>query len=192
MLDQPNRTTSRQSQSEISVESPWDLSKYDRGPWSPGRTPVVRVLWYLVSLLCFENGVFPCSALKVMLLRWFGATLGRGVVIKPNVRIKFPWRLELGDHCWIGQEVWIDNLAVVTVGSHSCLSQGVYVCTGTHEFRRPDFRLRVEPVTVGESVWICCRATLLPGANVPSQSVVVAGSVIGRRASDEPDTLGGE
>ena len=166
------------SDSTIRVERPWDLSQYDQGDWAPGRSFPVRALWYFISQLIFENGWFPFSGLKTALLGMFGAKVGKGVVFKPNVRIKFPWRLQLGDHCWVGEGVWIDNLAEVSIGANCCLSQDVYICTGSHDHRREDFALKVAPVSVGESSWVCARAVLLPGAAIESQTVVKAGSVI--------------
>ena len=110
----------------------------------------------------FENGLFPFNGLS-SLLRAFGAQIGRGVVIKPDVRIKFPWRLVVGKHTWIGQEAWIDNIAEVTIGSHVCISQGVYLCTGSHDHRKRAFDLIHKPIRVGDGAWLgergppCCR-----------------------------------
>jgi putative colanic acid biosynthesis acetyltransferase WcaF len=138
----------------------------------------VRGLWYIVSLLVFESRLFPCGWLKPLILRLFGAQLGRGVVVKPRVKIKFPWRLTAGDHVWIGEEVWIDNLAEVTVGSHVCLSQSVYLCTGSHDHRSPGFELVTRPIRIGNGAWIAARALLLPGCSVGANSIVAAGSVV--------------
>ncbi len=155
-----------------------DLSSYDNRSYSPGRGRVVRALWYLVSLLVFESGWVPLSRPKRWLLRLFGARIGRGLVIKPQVWIKYPWRLVAGDHCWIGQGVWIDNLADVRLGSHVCVSQQVYICTGSHDYRKPTFDLITRPVEVGNGAWLGARALVLGGVVVGANAVVAAGSVV--------------
>lgn len=154
-----------------------DFSTYTQGDYTPGRGPFVRCLWWLCSLLLFESGLCPVSGVLVFLLRCFGASIGRHVVIKPNVRIKFPWRLVMGDHVWIGQGTWIDNLAEVTLGSHVCLSQNVYLCTGSHDHRQPSFDLITKPIAVADGGWICAGSILLPGTVVGQEGVVSAGSV---------------
>ena len=154
------------------------LVTYRQGEYHPGRGAIVRGLWYLISLALFESGWFPFSKLKVAILRIFGAKLGQRVVIKPHVRIKFPWRLIAGDDVWIGQEVWIDNLAKVTIGGNSCLSQGVYLCTGSHDHRKSSFDLLTSPIRIDDECWICARAILLPGVTIGIGSLVAAGSVV--------------
>lgn len=151
-----------------------DLSQYRVTGYSPGRSRLVQVLWYLCSALVFQSAWFPLSAVKVWLLRLFGASIGRGVVIKPRVQIKFPWRLKVGDFVWIGESVWIDNLAVVSIGSHVCVSQGVYLCTGSHAFRRPGFDLITKEIQIEDKVWVCAMSVLLPGTWIGSDSLVAA------------------
>ena len=153
-----------------------DLKGY-RAPPYQGRGPAVRLLWYVVSALLFETSLLPCGKIKPFLLRLFGAKLGDDVVVKPGVKIKFPWRLSTGDHVWLGEKVWIDNLADVHLGSHVCLSQQAYLCTGSHDHRSRGFELVTRPITVGDGVWIAARAILLPGCNVGANSLVGAGSV---------------
>ncbi len=154
-----------------------NLSAYDNSDFDPGRGVVMRVVWHYVSLVFFESGWFPVSALKCRLLRLFGANIGKGVVIKPNVRVKSPWRLTVGDHCWIGQEVWIDNLAQVTLESDVCVSQGAYFCTGSHDHKSATFELKTEPIVVGHGAWIAAKAIILGGAHVQPGEVVPAGAV---------------
>jgi putative colanic acid biosynthesis acetyltransferase WcaF len=155
-----------------------DLSHFDNRWYQPGRSRVVRALWYFISLLLFESGWFPFMGPKRWLLRVFGARLGDGLVIKPNVRIKYPWRLVAGDYCWIGQGAWIDNLADVTLGSHVCVSQDVYLCTGSHDHRKRTFDLIARPVTVGNGAWLGARVLVLGGVTVGANAVVAAGSVV--------------
>lgn len=113
-----------------------------------------------------------------MLLRCFGARVGSGVVIKPHVRVKFPWRLALYDSCWIGESVWIDNLADVIIGSNSCLSQGVYLCTGSHRWDISTFDLQTAPIVIHDGVWICAKAVIGPGVTIAEGAVVLLGSVV--------------
>ena len=160
-----------------------ELSAYHQGNYTAGRNDLVCYLWYCVSLLMFENGWFPVSCLKTWLLRRFGARIGQGVVIKTHVRIKFPWRLFVDDTCWIGEGVWIDNLADVTLERNVCISQGAYLCTGGHDYRRRTFDLIAREIRIEQGVWIGARALILPGWTVHANSVVAAGSVVARDVS---------
>ena len=159
------------------------LSAYSTPDYRPGRGIVVRVLWYYTSLLLFESGWFILTRAKPSILRLFGARVGRGVVIKPHVRIKFPWRLSIGDHCWIGQGSWIDNIADVTIGNHVCISQNSYLCTGNHDHRRKTFDLVARPITIENGAWVAASSLLLAGVTVGANAVVAAGSVV---TSDVP------
>jgi putative colanic acid biosynthesis acetyltransferase WcaF len=117
-------------------------------------------------------------AAKRWIRRQGGAGIGRGLVIKARVWIKYPWRLVVGDHCWIGQGAWIDNLADVRLGSHVCVSQQVYVCTGSHDYRQRTFDLITRPVDVGDGAWLGARALVLGGVTVGANAVVAAGSLV--------------
>jgi putative colanic acid biosynthesis acetyltransferase WcaF len=81
------------------------------------------------------------SGLKVSILKLFGAKIGQGVRIKPGVRVKFPWELDIGDHVSIGEGVWLDNLAKISIADHGCISQDAYLCTGNHDWPEPQFTL---------------------------------------------------
>ena len=89
---------------------------------------------FFLGLPVLRCSVLPSSSLRALLLRCFRASIGEGVVIKPGVRIKYPWRLRAGNNCWLGENCWIDNLATVTLGDDVCISQGAYLCTGNHDW----------------------------------------------------------
>ncbi len=116
--------------------------------------------------------------MRCALLRAFGARIGRAVVIRANANISFPWRLVIGNHVWIGEDVGILTLAPVTIESNVCISQRAYLCTGSHDFRREDFRLRVAPITVREGSWIAAACFIAPGVEIGSGAIVSAGSVV--------------
>ncbi len=164
-----------------------DLSRYDNSDFSRGAPAWTEALWLLARGVFFQTFLPWPSAWRVALLRMFGARVGRGVVIRANVNVSFPWRLTVGDHVWIGEDVGILSLAEVVVESHVCISQRAYLCTGSHDYRREDFKLVVRPVTVRTGSWIAAAAFIAPGVEVGAGAVVAAGSVVTKNVP--PHTL---
>jgi len=133
--------------------------------------------WMAVSRLFFATPLPYPSAWKRLLLRCFGAKVGAGVVLKQRLTIKYPWNLRLGDHVWIGEGVWIDNLVHVSAGSHSCISQGAMLLCGNHNYSSPTFDLMQGEIHLEQGVWIGARAVLCPQTTCERHSVVTVGSV---------------
>lgn len=154
-----------------------DLSSYRNPEFDRGNPRWKEFCWILVSALFFQNPLSLWNGLKIWWLRRFGAKVGRGVLIKPGVQIKFPWRLSIGDHSWIGEHVWIDNLAPVSIGPHVCISQGAFILTGNHNYKKTTFDLMVLPVTIEEGAWVGAKAVVCPGVCVATQAILSAGSV---------------
>jgi len=102
------------------------------------------------------------------------------VVIRARVNITFPWRLEIGDHSWIGEEVIILNLAPVRIGLHCCLSQRAFLCTGSHDFHAAAFNLITAPITIADRSWIAATCFVAPGVTVGPDAMTAAGSVVTR------------
>ncbi len=154
-----------------------DLSSYSKGDYRSG--PRLRcALWYLTSLAFIESALPWPIFLKRFVLRCFGAQLGEKVVLKPRLRIKLPWNLTVGDHSWLGEEVWIDNLAQVDIGSNVCLSQGACIMTGNHDRNSSSFELFLSPVRLGNGVWVGARSIVCPGTEADIGSVIEAGAVV--------------
>jgi putative colanic acid biosynthesis acetyltransferase WcaF len=155
-----------------------DLSSYNNSCYSPERNKLVCALWFLVGLPLIRLQLLPFSSVRRFILRFFGAQIGRGVVLKPGLRVKYPWLLSIGDHTWIGEDVWIDNLIKVKIGSNICISQGAHLCTGNHDWSDPAFGLRVQPIVLEDGAWIGARALICPGVTVGQCGVAAAGSVV--------------
>jgi putative colanic acid biosynthesis acetyltransferase WcaF len=153
-----------------------DLSRYNNDWYNPGAGFLKRSLWFCLNA-CFFTSRFPVNAAKLFLLRLFGARVGKGVVVKPGVNIKYPWNLMIGNYVWIGENVWIDNLSLVTLGDHVCLSQGAFILCGNHNYSKSEFDLQVSPVILEEGVWIGAKAIVCPGVTCSSHSVLTAGSL---------------
>jgi putative colanic acid biosynthesis acetyltransferase WcaF len=138
-------------------------------------TAVVVLCWITLSTELFASHV----SFQGLDTRLFGAKIGQGVRIKPGVRVKFPWRLIVGDYVWIGEDAWLDNIAPITIESHVCLSQGVYLCTGNHNWVHPDFKLIPAPIHIQESSWIAAKSVIGPGVTVGWGAVLTLGGVLG-------------
>jgi putative colanic acid biosynthesis acetyltransferase WcaF len=158
-------------------ESPVDLSNYSVGNFDRGRSAGVEYLWRFVSAIVFQSSLVPFYGLKRAILRMFGARVGRGVIVKPRVSITLPWKLDLGDHCWIGEEAFLDSLDEIKIGSHACVSQRVYLCTGNHDYRSRRFDLRVQPILVGDGAWVAAGAIVGPGVTLGAGAVLGLGAV---------------
>ncbi len=151
------------------------MGRFDRGASAPKEG-----LWLLVSLVLFRLCPFKLSGLKCVVLRWFGARVGKSVTIKPQVKITFPWKLVVGDYVWLGEECWLLNLEQIVIGSHVSISQRAFLCTGSHNYKVPSFDLIVKPIVVEDGAWIGASAWVGPGVTVGTHAVLTAGSVATR------------
>jgi len=154
-----------------------DLSKYNNSSYKPGSNSIVRLLWYFTNLIFFQNPYNPISKTKTILLRIFGAKVGNGVIIKPSVNIKYPWRLKIGNHVWIGENVWIDNLADVEIGNNCCISQGAMLLCGNHNYKLETFDLITGKIILEDGVWIGAKSVVCPNVICYNHSILTVNSV---------------
>ena len=154
-----------------------NLSMFNNDWYTPGGSFFKRGTWFLVNVLFFKNPLNPLSSLKKILLRLFGSNIGKGVVIKPSVNIKYPWKLTLGNNVWIGEDVWIDNLAPVTINDNTSVSQGAMLLTGSHNYKNVGFDLMVKEIILEDGVWIGAKSIVCPGVTCKSHSILAVGSV---------------
>jgi putative colanic acid biosynthesis acetyltransferase WcaF len=163
------------------------LDRYTLGRYTPGAPFWKQLLWYCMGAPLLRSYWMPSALFKVWILRSFGAEIGQGVNIKPGVKVKFPWQLTVGDFVWIGENAWLDNIAPISIESHVCLSQDVYLCTGNHDWSDPDFGLNPAPIYIEQGSWIAARSAIGPGVRVGRGAVLGLGSVTGQ--SLDPMTI---
>lgn len=154
-----------------------DLSRFDNSWYKTGAGLIKRTLWYYCNSWIFNSYFLPASGIKCRLLRLFGAKIGNGIIIKPKVNIKYPWKLEIGSHVWIGEEVWIDNLDRIKIGDNCCLSQGSFLLCGNHNYKLETFDLITREIHLEEGVWIGAKSVVCPGVTCRSHSILAVGSV---------------
>jgi putative colanic acid biosynthesis acetyltransferase WcaF len=149
-----------------------DLSKFQGTKYSS--LVIFKIItWNVVLNIFFKSFLFP-SFLRVMLLRIFGAKVGKNVYLRRGIQISFPWNLKIGSNSWIGEEVWIINHAVVTLGSNVCISQAAVICSSGHDLRTNSLVYKHGAIEILDGGWICLGATILAGAKIGKNSVVSA------------------
>lgn len=155
--------------------APLDLASFKKPEIIGNRGRGWRIAWYITNALVFRSAILGliASRYKAKILRVFGASVGAGLVCKPGVNIKYPWFLAIGDHVWIGEGVWIDNLCTVRLGNNVCLSQGARLLTGSHDWNKAEFPFFAKPITLGDGVWVTAFRILRPGVQVPANMVVL-------------------
>jgi putative colanic acid biosynthesis acetyltransferase WcaF len=149
----------------------------ERQAWH--RPTVIVYLWAIFELLFVTNPWQISSKLRIRALRLFGAEIGHGVTFRPRTRVKFPWNLEIGNDCWIGEGVWFHNQARISVGRDVVISQETMLTTGSHAHRK-DMALLTKPIQIDDGVWITSRCLILGGVTVGTSSLVSPLSVVYR------------
>lgn len=139
---------------------------------------VKEILWYFTKLLFFLTSFPWPSSFKRGLLRLFGATVGNGLVLKPRVNIHMPWKLEIGNDVWIGEEAFLLNFEKLTIGNNVCVSQRAFLCGGNHNFSDPTMQYRNGPITLQDGCWVGASVFVGPNVTIGTDTVVSVCSVV--------------
>jgi putative colanic acid biosynthesis acetyltransferase WcaF len=166
----------KSSEGQLNFERTRLRKDFDKGTYDSGASSLKIYCWYFVSMTLFKSGLVPFSAILVLLLRIFGAKIGKGVRIKPYIHVRYPWKLIVGDYSWLA-DCYIDNLDKVTIGSNVCVSQQAMLQTGNHDYKTMSFDLMTKPIILENGVWISARAVVCPGVKAFSHSVLSTGAV---------------
>jgi putative colanic acid biosynthesis acetyltransferase WcaF len=156
-----------------SMPVPIELRRFEADMPDRGR----QALWFAVSGLVFEKWSCP-RRLRPALLRGFGASVGRRVVVRERVFVLKPWLLELGDDVWIGRGTTVINHATVTVSHDVCVSQEAFVCSSGHDPHDWAFSYKHAPISIGAHSWLGARAVLFPGVALPERALVPGGTTV--------------
>ncbi|GGW83484.1 WcaF family extracellular polysaccharide biosynthesis acetyltransferase [Salegentibacter mishustinae] len=158
------------------------LSSYDNKWYHPGSKFKI-VLWYIINLITINSSIPIPSSAKRRLLILFGAQIGKKFTIKPQVQIKYPWKLIVGHNVWIGENVWIDNLGSTIIEDNVCISQGAMLLSGNHDYTKSSFDLIVKDIKLEEGSWVGAKSIVCPGVTMFSHSILAVGSVANKNLS---------
>ncbi|MEQ9668946.1 hormogonium polysaccharide biosynthesis acetyltransferase HpsU [Coleofasciculus sp. G2-EDA-02] len=155
-----------------------DLRKYDQSNFDRGRSSWFVLLWWLVQSVAFPISPHNFNGFRCFLLRLFGAKIGQGVLIRPTARFTYPWKVEIGDYSWIGDDVVLYSLEQIRIGCHCVISQKSYLCTGSHDIQDSAFGLKTAGISIGNGVWIATDCFIAPGVQIGANAVIGARSSV--------------
>lgn len=155
----------------------FELKKFQVPPGFRGRSSFIVQLWWCVQSSLFTWSPQFMYSWRAFLLRLFGAKIGKGVIIRPSVRITYPWKVSIGDYSWIGDDVVLYSLGHISIGCNSVVSQKSYLCTGSHDYDSQTFDIYAKPITIGNGCWLATDVFVAPGITIED------GCVVGARSS---------
>lgn len=144
-----------------------------------------RALWMTVWLVLARFTPPPLHGWRRLVLRLFGAQIGRGARVHASAMIWHPGNLELGDQVLIGPGVRLYNQGRITVGPRTVISQRAHICASTHDVGDPHFQLQLRPIVIGTQCWVAAEAFVGPGVTMHDRSVLAArGALFGHAEAD--------
>jgi len=150
-----------------------------------GASPFVEVSWVIVKNLFFLSAWPWPSSFKACLLRLFGADVGCCLYLRPRTNIHFPWKLRIGNHCWIGDRCEILNLEFVTLEDNVALAHDVYLAAASHDIRSVSMKYKNLPITICRGTWVATRVFVGPGVVVGENCVLGAGTIVTQDVADD-------
>jgi len=162
------------------------LDEFKLPPNFRGRSVLLVQLWWLVQATLFRASPQILYGFRRWLLRLFGARIGKGVLVRPTATFTYPWKITLGDHAWIGDDVVLYSLGLITIGNHTVISQRSYLCAGTHDYRSRGFDILSPAITIGDKAWLAADVFVAPGVCIGKGAVVGARSSV---FSDLPEMM---
>jgi putative colanic acid biosynthesis acetyltransferase WcaF len=155
-----------------------DLSRFRMPPGFRGRSAFTVQLWWLVQAVLFRPSPQFAYGFRRLLLRLFGARIGRKVIIRPSATVTYPWKLSIGDFAWVGDDAVLYTLGPISIGAHSVISQRSYLCAADHDYLSEAFDIRARAIVIGSHVWVASDVFVGPGVSIGDRAVVGARSSV--------------
>ena len=151
-----------------------------------GKTGIIVQLWWFVDFFFFQLSPQITYGWRRFILRLFGAEIGKRVIIRPTVKITYPWKVKIGNYSWIGDNVELYSLGEINIGNNVVISQKSYLCTGSHDYTKEKFPIFSKPIVIQDEAWLATDVYVAPGITIGK------GAVVGARSSVFTDIPSGK
>ena len=154
------------------------LAKFKLPKYFRGQNGFTVQFWWLVQSTLFSMSPQCMYSWRNWLLKLFGAKVGKGVIIRPTVRITYPWKISIGNHSWIGDHAELYSLGEINIGSNSVISQNSYLCAASHDYAKETFDIYAKKITIEDEVWVASDVFVAPGVTIKKGAVIGARSTV--------------
>lgn len=169
-------------------ETKIDLSQYHNA--LSRKNQVIRLLWTVVwGGLARPLPRSVGSGWKRWLLRLFGARIAPTAIVYSSAKVYYPANLTMEAYSCLASDVDCYNVAPVTIGANSTVSQGAYLCTASHDITDPLNPLITAPIVIEDQAWVAAEAFVGMGVTIGQGAVVGARAAVFK--SVEPWTVVG-
>jgi putative colanic acid biosynthesis acetyltransferase WcaF len=155
-----------------------ELNKFKLPKKFRGKNAFTVQLWWIVQGTFFRMSPQFLYGFRRFLLRLFGAQIGKKVILRPTVKVTYPWKVSIGDYSWIGDEVTLYSLGEIEIGKNVVISQKSYICTGSHNYSKPDFPIYSKKIVIEDECWLGTDVFVAPGIIIEKATVVGARSSV--------------
>jgi putative colanic acid biosynthesis acetyltransferase WcaF len=148
-----------------------------QNPW-PLWVHLILVLWkFSWFFFCSWTPKF-LNAWRLMILKFFGATISGCPFVHSKAWIQVPWHLTMHHRACLGERSVAYSIGRIEIMEAATVAQEVYLCTGTHDFERTDMQLLTQSITIEKNAFIGVRAMILPGVKIGENAIVGAQAVV--------------
>lgn len=133
-----------------------------------------RATWQLAWLLLARWTPPPLHRWRIFIANLFGAKIASSARLYSSVKIWYPPNLTMAAQAVMGPQVNCYSMAPISIGERAVVSQGAFLCTGTHDIHGPEFQIMARPVSIGAHAWVCAEAFVGPGVSAGEGAVLAA------------------
>jgi putative colanic acid biosynthesis acetyltransferase WcaF len=154
-----------------------NLGKFNLPKGFRGRNGLAVQVWWMVQSTFFAWSPQFAYGWRCFILRCFGAKVGNNVIIRPTVRVTYPWKVTIGNYTWIGDNAELYSLGEISIGNNVVISQKSYLCAASHDYQSESFDIFAKKIVIEDEAWLATDVFVAPGVTIGR------GAVIGARSS---------
>ncbi len=123
-------------------------------------------------------GYVPFHLVRRFFYRLVGIKIGKDSTIHMGARFFMPHHITIGEGTLIGDRIFLDGRANLSIGNHVDIASEVMIYNSEHDLTDETNKAIEGPVKIGDYVFIGPRVIIMPGVTIGKGAVVAGGAVV--------------